>query len=787
MAGGGGITLPGDDSGRPGIPNSFQPIVWEEFSTLNTKPMRPAIAPGEMFWCDGWMPLGPSNLRTLPGTGAVLYSAPAGQGIVWFQFFNIADTEFVAILLTDGSMVQVNPTTAGTTQMMVAGTIQSPSTIIGFSQWGSKYLLISKDQDNGYFIWDGTNLYKSGTLSPQVDIDNAGSNYTSTPTITLYSTGSGGGATLQATVLDGSVTQVVVTNPGSGWTVDDFVAAQVTGGGSDDQALATAVADPTSGGVTGVVILSGGNQYTARASVGFIPVDGNGSGAQGSIALQNGTITQIAMLAVGQGYTQAPTVVINDPGIPGNPPLPGGNSFNGVAQVSFGQIVNLTVVNPGSGYVSKPTVKIIGDGTGASFDANIVGGQVVDFTPINLGSGYTKALAIIQDGNNAANVSPFLMPFGVSGTAIETYQARVWVSNGASSSNIPPKNRVIFSAPQSAVDFGDGGGAFESFDSFLRVGYHSMKQANGFLYLIGDSSVNYISGVTTTSSGSANVASIPITTFSNQNTDPQIGSPWPSSVQVFSRNVVFANQIGIFATTGGAVQKISIPLDGFYNSGNITGPRSDFSSAIATIFGVPVYMLLLSVVDQFTGQLINKLLMWDGKRLWTSQQDRNLTYIAAQELNSVLTAWGTDGTSLFPLFQNPTTCFNKVVQSKLYPDPGYFLTKTARSLSGIVSSFTVDEPLTITIDNETALGTANALQSVLPSPTGAWINANDVPVSWVNATSQPVIWGAPGLDVFGPLAVGQAGRMQGFTVQTSASDVALLSLMLSQQIYATNL
>jgi hypothetical protein len=557
--------------------------------------------------------------------------------------------------------------------------------------------------------------------------------------------------------------------------------------------LSESTVEPNSGGVTEVIIANGGASYTGRASVVIGPPPAGGLQATASASIENGTITAIAMEQVGAGYVTAPPVTINDPGIPGTPPIPGGGGFTGTAVLSFGQVVNVNLVEGGSNYTSLPVVSIIGDGTGAEYTAIIQGQAVIGFIQVNSGTGYTKALAVIEGGNNAANATPFLMPFGVSGTTIETYQARVWVSNGAATAGPlstppgPPQNRTLYSSPQSPVDFGDGGGVFQSFDSFLRVGYHSLKQANGFLYLIGDSSMNYISGVTTTDSASANTVATPITTFSNQNVDPQLGSPWPSSVQVFSRNVVFANSIGIFASTGGAIEKISTPLDGFYGSGPIYGNTSDFPSAIATIFGTSVYMLLLPVIDSFSGGLTNKLLMWDGKRLWTSEQDRTLTYIATQELNSVLTAWGTDGTNIFPLFQNPTTGFVKTMQSKLFSDPAYFLTKTTRSLSGMVYSFVLDGDLNVTIDSEAGLGTGNASVTVQPSPSGVWVNNSDVVGSWINNSSVPGFWGGPGLVVFGPIPVGQNGRLTGFTVITAASNLALLSLMLSEQTFATNL
>ena len=144
------------------------------------------------------------------------------------------------------------------------------------------------------------------------------------------------------------------------------------------------------------------------------------------------------------------------------------------------------------------------------------------------------------------------IPLAISGTAIEIYSGRVWIANGAT---------ITFSAPGSVIDFSsaNGGGNFTSSDSFLKVAYINLKQTNGFLYLIGDSSVNYISGVQT--SGSP-----PITTFTNQNADPEVGSPWPGTVDVFSRNILFANAFGAHVSYGGAVTKISEMLDGVYNT-----------------------------------------------------------------------------------------------------------------------------------------------------------------------------------------------------------------------------
>jgi hypothetical protein len=70
--------------------------------------------------------------------------------------------------------------------------------------------------------------------------------------------------------------------------------------------------------------------------------------------------------------------------------------------------------------------------------------------------------------------------------------------------------------------------------------------------------------------------------------------------------------------------------------------------------------------------------------------------------------------------------------------------------------------LSITIDNEKATGTGNATQSIQPL-------------------------GNTGADVLGPYPVGQAGRMIGVTVSTSASNLDVLSIGVAEQTYSTNI
>lgn len=746
-------------SQTPGYPASHAQVLFETFGGVDTKSPRPAVKDDMMAWCRGFMPTGPSQLSILPGKGPNVFSSTSG--IVWYAFGNISDTYYAVILQRDGSIVALNTDTDALTTIMPPGAILAPRTQMGFTQWGSQYFIFAKDQPNGYWIWDGTNLFTAGTLGPIVNLTSAGENYTSPPNIQVLTTGNGTGAQLQAQLVPGTdaVSQVTVTNPGTGFNFNDLAILAFSGGGSDDTAIATPNIS-AGGGLISIDVTQGGGGYTFKTTVVFS--GGGGSGAAGAPNIQGGVITGVTIISAGIDYTSAPDVSFNDPGYSG---ISGGSGAVATAQVGLNGIDGVTINNGGTGYTSIPTVEIIGDGSGATIHALIAGGQITQIIVDNTGSGYTKALVKISGGNNAAAADPIIMPFGWSGTSLEVYQSRVWLSNGAAQASFPPRSRLIYSAPENPCDPGNGGGALLGTDSFLRVGWYALKQTNGYLYLLGDSSVNSIGNVITqtvgATQGSATTPATPgvlTTTFNNLNTDPQIGTPWPSSVQLFNRNIIMANTQGIHVVYGGAVQKISAPLDGIFFTGPIYDRAADFSSAITQIFGIQVYCLLLPFVDPITNALTYEMLMWDFRKFWSSQQEVALTYIASQEIESTMTAWGTDGTNLFRLFQQPSTGFDKVVQSKLWALPGYDFTKTGVRLYGVLENFSYDQPLSVAID------------------------ADEGPSTTIVVGSGPT----SGPDVFGPYPLGQQGKLVGFTASTSASSGELLSLMLREQDFMLN-
>lgn len=79
-----------------------------------------------------------------------------------------------------------------------------------------------------------TGQIKTGGQVRQVQIDNGGSNYTSTPTVS-FSGGGGSGAAATATVRGGKVIRIVVTNPGFGYTSVPTIT--LSGGGGSGAVL----------------------------------------------------------------------------------------------------------------------------------------------------------------------------------------------------------------------------------------------------------------------------------------------------------------------------------------------------------------------------------------------------------------------------------------------------------------------------------------------------------------------------------------------------------------------
>lgn len=627
----------------------------------------------ESWWQENLIKTGEGCLRSLWDQGSPFYTAPNGLDIIYFFFYNIGAINYVAVFLTNGTAVQVNTLTGATTNISSAdntfyNTNISPQLPV-CGQWGTTYLLIANNfgPDN-YWVWDGMLLYTAGSLSPLITITDGGANYTSAPTVTAYG-GSGTGATFVATILNGSVVSIHETNPGTGYNPTDIVQLYITGGGSDSNA--ELIAALTAGAVTGVVVTNPGTGYTAGTyALGF--TGGGGTGATGTYTVDSSmTVVSTAITAGGTGYTGAPTVAFASGG---------GTGAAGVSLIASNSVASVTVVHGGSGFTSTPTLTFIGGGgLNAAATAVLTAGVITSVNVTAGGTGYTSAPAVeVQSAtNNSATATVTLMPFGISGTAIETFQQRVWLTfpyQSSQGNGVQQNGEIInVSAPGSFSDFAtsDGGVQFVNSDSFLRSQYINIKQSNGYLYPMGDSSVSVISNVQTSGSPTT-------TTFNYQNTDPQTGAAWRDSVQSYSRTILFANPFGVFGLYGGAVTKISRNMDNIFN--NAVFPAAGGvvpTSAVANIFNLKVYLINMTVIDPFTNQQRTLMLGWDEKEWFIVSQASVFTFIATQEVNSNLTAWGCDGNKLYRMLDAPSTLITKKLSSKLYGAQNQLIQKQA--------------------------------------------------------------------------------------------------------------
>lgn len=493
-----------------------------------------------------------------------------------------------------------------------------------------------------------------------------GVNYTSGPTVSFVG-GGGSGATATATVSGGQVISIAVTSGGSGYASPPAVV--LTGGGGTG-AQAVAYFAPT--GVQAVAVVNPGSGFTSVPTITF--EGGQGAGATGLVVLEPTTVAQINLTSTGSGYTSAPAITF----------VGGGNGSGATATAHLdGDVVGyITLTNAGSGYTGPIQVVFTGGGgSGAGAQVLYAPTGIASVIVSSTGSGYVTPPAVVvsSGANNSAYATVSLMPYGVSGSSMETFNSRLWIANPALApfSVIPPGGNFSFSATGNFIDFAtpDGGGIFINSDRFLQIAYFNIRQSNGYLYFFGDGSVSVVSNVQTSGTPS-------LTTFTYQNVDPQVGLSWRDTIQDFGRAVIAVNTTGVYGLYGGNVTKISDDLDRLFVNA-IFPPAAGAvtpSGAVATLFNVKHYLSLMTITDPDTGLPRNVMVTWNEKDWVLTSQSVGLTYIGTQKVSSTLYAWGTDGTSLYPLFNKPSTILTKRFDTKLYGADSQHLLKDLVSI-----------------------------------------------------------------------------------------------------------
>jgi len=600
-----------------------------------------------------------------------------------------------------------------------------------------------------------------------VHVSPGGSGYASTPSVTF--TGGGGSGAAGSSLVSLGVTSVALSAGGAGYISEPQVV--FSGGGGVG---AVAVAQISNGVVVNVEVINPGQDYATSPSVSF--VGGGGTGAA-ALATLTGTVIGVSMSAAGSGYTGGPTVVFSGGG---------GSGALGEATLTPTFVAAVAVVSGGSGYTLAPTLTITGGGgSGATATASL-SGTAIGSVAVGGGGGkhYTSVPGVVisPGANNSAYATVNLMPFGVSGSAFEIFNSRVWIVNPAVAYDqvIPSGSQYQFTAPNTIWNFATsaGGGQAQSTDAFLQTQYVNARQSSGYLYMLGDGSVSSIVNLTTTSTGSppTNVT----TSYQYQNVDPQIGLGWRDSLQEYGRSLVFSNTTGVYGLYGGTVSKTSEKIDQLLSiegASQSRGPRAIYpvnggvapSSAVAHIFNVKYYLNLITILDPVANTNRNVMVAWNEKDWFILSQSPNLVQISAQKIGSLYFAWGTDGFEIFPLFASPSTTLPKKFTTKYYGADSYYIQKQgvalwAQAQDTSATAAGVNMAVTVTLS-----GIAPLVNGAVPPPVAAGTYAPLVQQpDFESPTPQ---WG-----VWGTSLEGVAFTTLGVNLTTTSPDITLTNL-----------
>ena len=189
-------------------------------------------------------------------------------------------------------------------------------------------------------------------------------------------------ATITATVANGAVTELNITNSGSGYTFTPRITFVQPGGAK----LGTPVLSNEQ--IASIPVTDGGFGYTTAPTVYIDEPTGTNpirAALQANLSTE-GKVTSITVLNAGQGYTTTPRVAIVDP--------VGAQVLETVVD-GDGRVIRVDLLNGGSGFDDVPSVYIVDNrtngGTGAAAVASIFNGQITDINISAFGSGYSAA------------------------------------------------------------------------------------------------------------------------------------------------------------------------------------------------------------------------------------------------------------------------------------------------------------------------------------------------------------------------------------------------------------
>jgi hypothetical protein len=361
-------------------------IVFENFEKMNTQAIRQSLSEKELAWLENLQPIAGNNLTVVPAPAAAAL-ATIGETISTMFYADLMGVDYFVAFTTTGSGYLINIATGNVNHFAPDNTFSSQPDV---TTWQASRLLIA-DSKAGYTTFDGSLFVGQGGVSPNITVTNGGSGYGTAPSVTI-SGGSGHGATAHAVVTNGSVTAVILDNPGVGYQATDVLT--VTFGTSPGSGAAAHVT-MTGFQIAGLSVAVAGNINNPPGNYSLSFTGGGGTGAAGFCTVVasgfNQTVASVTLTAAGSGYTSAPTATMT--GAAGAL-LPAFNVFLTTESVS-----TIVLDAGGAAYTAPPSVAITpsnGIGSGAAATTTEAAGAV---TSIGLVPSPVTGLSIATPGS----------------------------------------------------------------------------------------------------------------------------------------------------------------------------------------------------------------------------------------------------------------------------------------------------------------------------------------------------------------------------------------------------
>ena len=354
-------------------------------------------------------------------------------------------------------------------------------------------------------------------------------------------------------------------------------------------------------------------------------------------------------------------------------------------------------------------------------------------------------------------------------TGAESFQGRLWYSTTGTAGSL-----YGWSSPGNGADLTGtaGSGSATPTDPFLVSSVKSLVQGAGFLFVVGDNSLNAVNGVNT--SGTP-----PVTTFTYANVDPQVGAKINQPPVRFGRAMAIFNEAGIYMLYGGAAQLASQKIQSLYETISAT---TSPTMGIAIIHGLKCVFALANVTDPF-GATRNILLGTTGQEWFVATQEVPLTLIATSQIGSDSALYGTDGTNVFKLFAQPSSTLQKRLTTKSYGGRVPIAYKNFTRAYFLVQDINGGGVM-MDVKAATNLG-SQAVAVQMPQSSAVWTNAAGAVVTWQNSAPENVAWQLPAISTKG-VPLNGWGLQCALDITTTAADFSVQQIVLSyleKQLY----